>query len=59
MQSSIQQPLAAGTMIQGRYEIHAVLGQGGMSRVYLATDHRLNLRVAVKENLQTDSQARE
>ncbi len=51
-------PLPNLTLLFDRYRILSLLGQGGMSRVYLAQDLRLNLRVAVKENLQSDPQAR-
>jgi formylglycine-generating enzyme required for sulfatase activity/predicted Ser/Thr protein kinase len=52
------QPLAIGTVLEGRYRIAALLGEGGMSRVYLADAVRLGVRVALKENLQTDPQSR-
>lgn len=41
--------LAAGTMLLNRYEIQAMLGQGGMGAVYRAHDHSLGRNVAVKE----------
>lgn len=53
------EPMTGGSVIAGRYQITSLLGQGGMSRVYLATDLRLNVRVALKENLQAEAQARD
>ncbi len=40
-------PLNAGTKL-GRYEIHSLLGTGGMGEVYLATDTQLDRPVAIK-----------
>lgn len=37
-----------GQMLEGRYEIMEVIGEGGMAVVYRALDHRLNRYVAVK-----------
>ena len=37
-----------GKTIGGRYQIEALLGQGGMSAVYRATDPNLRRRVAIK-----------
>lgn len=48
----LERLLPIGTLLENRYVIRSVLGQGGMSRVYLADDLRLNIPVAVKENLQ-------
>ncbi|MGN0367738.1 MAG: protein kinase [Wujia sp.] len=38
-----------GTILDGKYEILAEVGRGGMSIVYLARDKRLNKQWAVKE----------
>ena len=51
--------LSIGTILGGRYRIIRLLGEGGMSRVYLAEDNRLGVQVAVKENLQTSLEARQ
>ncbi|MFI1397381.1 serine/threonine-protein kinase [Streptomyces sp. NPDC020681] len=37
-----------GRVIAGRYELSAVIGQGGMGQVWTAYDNRLDRRVAVK-----------
>ncbi|WP_229740736.1 serine/threonine protein kinase [Ornithinibacillus halotolerans] len=38
-----------GSIIDGKYEILKLIGRGGMSKVYLAMDKRLNKQWAVKE----------
>ena len=43
--------LSTGTILNNRYTIVSVLGQGGMGAVYRADDANLNIPVAVKENL--------
>ena len=40
---------AIGDVIDGKYEILKLIGAGGMSKVYLAMDKRLNKQWAVKE----------
>lgn len=53
-------PLAPGTLLNERYRIESILGQGGMGAVYRATDENLGISVAVKENLfLTDEYARQ
>ncbi len=44
-------PLAPGVLLNERYRIDALLGQGGMGAVYDAWDPRLSVRCAIKENL--------
>lgn len=41
-------PLTIGQTIFHRYQIHSLLGRGGMGAVYRAYDLRLNTAVAVK-----------
>ena len=50
--------LRAGTLLNGRYLIGRVLGQGGFGITYLAYDQSLKARVAVKEYMPNDMAAR-
>jgi serine/threonine protein kinase len=50
-------PLSIGQVLNSRYRIDALLGQGGMGAVYRAVDLNLNLPVAVKENLDASPEA--
>jgi len=43
-------PLENGYLLNERYKIHDILGQGGMGAVYRATDENLDVTVAIKEN---------
>lgn len=46
----MQPPISAGTVLQNRYKIIQILGQGGFGRTYLAEDQRrFNEFCAIKE----------
>lgn len=44
--------LSTGEVLEGRYRIDRLLGQGGMGAVYRAVDSKFNTSVAIKENRQ-------
>jgi eukaryotic-like serine/threonine-protein kinase len=47
MDTSLSDPLV-GRLLEGRYIVESLIAHGGMATVYLATDTRLERRVAVK-----------
>ena len=47
MDSTLSDPLV-GRLLEGRYAVESFIAHGGMASVYLATDTRLDRRVAVK-----------
>jgi len=50
-------PLAQGQVLNNRYRIVNLLGQGGFGAVYRAWDVNLKRPCAVKENLDTSPEA--
>lgn len=50
MQKGSEQPddVNVGTVIDGKYELLKLVGQGGMVKVYLAVDRRINKKWAIK-----------
>jgi serine/threonine protein kinase len=49
-------PIAPGQVVNGRYQIIRLLGQGGFGAVYQAHDLILNRPCALKENLETSEE---
>jgi len=52
-------PLSTGTVLNNRYRIVRLLGQGGFGAVYRAWDLNLERPCALKENLEASDQARD
>src|SRR5512136_242753 len=50
-------PLATGQVLNNRYRIVRLLGQGGFGAVYRAWDANLSRPCALKENLDTSAEA--
>ena len=50
-------PLSVGQILNNRYRIVRLLGQGGFGAVYRAWDMNLDVPCAVKENLEVSQTA--
>ena len=57
-QEKFPMALKAGTVLNSRYTVGRVLGQGGFGITYVAWDEKLAARVAVKEYMPNDISAR-
>ncbi len=53
----VHEPIVPRTIVDGRYRIERVVGEGSFGRVYLAFDTRLRNHVAIKELLASRSAA--
>ena len=51
--------LRPGTILNGRYTVGRVIGQGGFGITYIAQDYQTKERVAIKEYLPTDFAGRD
>jgi serine/threonine protein kinase len=51
---SAKEMIEVGTVLQNRYRIEQQIGQGGMGKVYVATDERFKSTVAIKETVFED-----
>lgn len=49
------QELGPGVLVAGRYRIHGLIGRGGMSTIWRATDQTLDRQVAIK-SIRIDNQ---
>ncbi|MCB0173878.1 MAG: protein kinase, partial [Anaerolineae bacterium] len=49
--------LPESTILEGRYRIERLLSQGGMGTIYRGFDTKLQIAVAIKENVFQTSQA--
>ena len=50
--------IEVGKVLQNRYRIEKQIGQGGMGKVYVASDERFNSTVAIKETIFEDTNLR-
>jgi hypothetical protein len=51
-------PLSIGQVLENRYRIVSLLGQGSMGAVYKAWHMHFRMHVAIKENLEISPEAK-